>query len=294
MSFVHDCNEVTLENYSLVFRGYPVDILDEIRSAVLDNTPISPYIDVCINDSYKLGQIRLALRELISKSYLCRYMTGRTVWLIRSCTDADIDISSILQYIRGSNLLIEPSTMEKILEFMYIGIDLSKIDFTEVNVGLVDVVCQGVSQGCPLWLLVPEINNMDESMVEVLIRGMQLGLDSTLFMDRSWDRNILYLIFSYSTRIDIVAFVTSISNRFSYGVVRCLLDLALSDLDYKLLCVKCDDGLPLYNKFQIAELSLALKSGVLVSDMLNPTLSDLEMRSMRTKLQSKNLSVSNN
>ena len=59
MSFRYKSQTVTLENYRTVFKVCSPDILDEIRSAVLDDTSISSFIKPCGNDSYKLGQLRI-------------------------------------------------------------------------------------------------------------------------------------------------------------------------------------------------------------------------------------------
>lgn len=54
--------EVTLDNYRKVFEGKPLDILDEIRSALLDSAPIFPYLNRSPED---IHQIRLAMLEAV-------------------------------------------------------------------------------------------------------------------------------------------------------------------------------------------------------------------------------------
>lgn len=58
--------ELTLENYRAILTGYPLDILDEVRSAIFDGTPIMPYID---RDPDDLHQIRLAMLETIPEPF---------------------------------------------------------------------------------------------------------------------------------------------------------------------------------------------------------------------------------
>ena len=93
MSFRYKDKEVTTKNYKDIFGSYPVDILDEIRLAIADNTEIARYIDICGTDSYKLNQLRLAIREGVEKEFLNPAMTGRTLYLIRQglsmCMDVD-------------------------------------------------------------------------------------------------------------------------------------------------------------------------------------------------------------
>ena len=46
MSFKYQMELVTMDNYREIFSGSTVDILDEIRSAVLDDTPIANFINL--------------------------------------------------------------------------------------------------------------------------------------------------------------------------------------------------------------------------------------------------------
>lgn len=47
-------SRVTLESISSQFRGYSLDIQDEVRSMVMDNLDLSKWIDICKDNPYRL------------------------------------------------------------------------------------------------------------------------------------------------------------------------------------------------------------------------------------------------
>ena len=284
MSFIYKKNTVTLNNYQDMFYSCTPDILDEIRSAVLDDTQIGNFIDRCLNDSYKLGQIRMALRELVPLKYISTDMTGRTIYMIRQCVMGNYNLDPILQYMKEDTITINDTTFEKLLEYIYLGADITKVDFNYVSVDLVDTICKGLLNNYPMWLVVDPDAQMSKEKMQALIRGMQLGIDIHPFIYDDWSNTQLYLLFSYANSVDLNKFLSYVNSQFDVDLLRALLDIFAKDISIEKLCVKDTDKSPVYNSYQVYELGSALEDNTVTDEMFDPRLSDAEIRDLHSKV----------
>lgn len=246
MSFRYKSQTITLENYRSVFKACTPDILDEIRSAILDDISISLFIKPCGADSYKLGQLRMAVRELVPTEYLSTYVTGKTIYNIRQGFIKNRDMSDLLVYYSGKGLKIEAETLEKLSEFCFLGTDISKMDFTIVPTNLVDITCKGLYKGYPMWLLIEDGCTLTESEVQVLMRGLSLGVDIHPFLNGNWSKEAMLLMFSYAKSVDINDILSLVNSSFNNEQIRVLLDLAQRNVPIIKLCMKDTSGTPIY------------------------------------------------
>ena len=288
MSFIFNRQTITLENYKQFFNVCTPDILDEIRSAVLDDTQIAKFIEPCGTDSYKLGQIRMALREMIPVEYINENFTGKTIYNIRRCFDKGYDCSFILKYLKNGKPIIETDTIETLVEFCYLGADLSKVDFTEVPKNIVNTICSGLYHGFPMWLCVgsPYIT---EKKLSTLMRGMQLGIDIQPFINRDWQDSQLILLFSYAKELDLNNILRYINEKFDTDLLNVILQAASKNIPLARLCTRDNEGYPIYNCYQLTEIVHAIEEGTITDEMYNPNLSDMDIIDMRSKeLEKKN------
>lgn len=281
MSFQFKEITVTLENYKQIFKNCTPDVLDEIRSAVLDDTPIASFIDECGTDSYKLGQIRIGLREMLPLGFLNTNLTGRTIYLIRQCLKNNISVDDLFVYVDEDKLKLPSGTIEKLAEFVYLGADISMIDFTKVKESKIELVLQGLLYHYPMWLIIDE--DYPISYMKSLMRGMQLEIDITPFLSGKWSEQQMFLLFSYSKRIDIVDFMSKINEQFDVESLKVLLKLYKENVPITTLCVQDQDGTPIYNSYQIEELGKAIKDKTITHEMYNPLLSDKSMSVLHEK-----------
>lgn len=281
MSFQFKEITVTLENYKQIFKNCTPDVLDEIRSAVLDDTPIASFIDECGTDSYKLGQIRIGLREMMPLGFLNTNLTGRTIYLIRQCLKNNISVDDLFVYVDEDKLKLPSGTIEKLAEFVYLGADISMIDFTKVKESKIDLVLQGLLYHYPMWLIIDE--DYPIPYMKSLMRGMQLEIDITPFLSGKWSEQQMFLLFSYSKRIDIMDFMSKINEQFDVESLKVLLKLYKENVPITTLCVQDQDGTPIYNSYQIEELGKAIKDKTITHEMYNPLLSDKSMSVLHEK-----------
>lgn len=282
MSFRYGKRVIALDNYSQIFGGScSPDVMDEIRSAVLDNTPIAKFIGPCGDDSYLLGQIRMAIREEVPLEFLDARLTGKTIYNIRQGIRAGADMSGLLKYITPKSLKLEKSVLETLSEFLIIGVDISTVDFSMVPKTLVSVFCKGLYRGYPMWLLADESVNLTEDYVRILMRGMELGVDIHQFMSGDWDRSVVMLLFSYAKSVNLNHVLSMVNSKFDVNQVKVILDLESLGIPITRLCVKDHTGIPVYNNYQMYELGESLKQGVDIEAMFNPSVSDFDMAQMR-------------
>ena len=281
MSFQFKEITVTLENYKQIFKNCTPDVLDEIRSAVLDDTPIASFIDECGTDSYKLGQIRIGLREMMPLGFLNTNLTGRTIYLIRQCLKNNISVDDLFVYVDEDKLKLPSGTIEKLAEFVYLGADISMIDFTKVKESKIELVLQGLLYHYPMWLIIDE--DYPIPYMKSLMRGMQLEIDITPFLSGKWSEQQMFLLFSYSKRIDIMDFMSKINEQFDVESLKVLLKLYKENVPITTLCVQDQDGTPIYNSYQIEELGKAIKDKTITHEMYNPLLSDKSMSVLHEK-----------
>ena len=281
MSFQFKEITVTLENYKQIFKNCTPDVLDEIRSAVLDDTPIASFIDECGTDSYKLGQIRIGLREMLPLGFLNTNLTGRTIYLIRQCLKNNISVDDLFVYVDEDKLKLPSGTIEKLAEFVYFGADISMIDFTKVKESKIELVLQGLLYHYTMWLIIDE--DYPISYMKSLMRGMQLEIDITPFLSGKWSEQQMFFLFSYSKRIDIMNFMSKINEQFDVESLKVLLKLYKENVPITTLCVQDQDGTPIYNSYQIEELGKAIKDKTITHEMYNPLLSDKSMSVLHEK-----------
>lgn len=293
MSFRYRSQTITLENYRNVFKVCTPDVLDEIRSAILDDTSIAQFIKPCGTDSYLLGQLRMGVREMIPVEYLSTHVTGKTIYNIRQGIQKGRDMSALLKYYNQKTVKVDKLTLEKLSEFCFVGTDISKVDFTLVPNNLVDIICKGLHQGYPMWLLIDEDNMPTERTIHILMRGLSAGVDIHPFLSGKWEIDVMLLIFSYAKSVDLNEVLGYINYNFNAECVKVLLDLASKNIPITNLCIKDTAGIPVYNSYQMYELGRAIEEGVDTPAMYNASLSDFDISEMREReLAKKNRKLS--
>lgn len=290
MSFKFKNYIVSLENYREIFKDCTPDILDEIRSAILDDTQIGGYIKDCGKDSYKLGQIRMALREFVPPKFLNVKLTARTIYLIRQTVNRNLSADGLMKYVNNKGLMLDADTIEKLAEVVYLGIDISKVDFTTVPKNLVSAFCKGLCKGYPMWLC-NNIKPVSEEYVILLQKGMSLGVDIHPFLNGDWGKEQLRMMFIYADTIDLNEMLKYVTPKFDEETIQVLIDLMQRQIPIIDLAKVDVEGYPIYNPYQIEVLGSALVNKVKNKAIFNPDLSDVEMKRILDDEISKKIST---
>lgn len=269
---------ININNYSTVFKDCTPDVLDEIRLAVLDNTDIMIYINDCGDDSYKLGQIRLSLREGVPYRFINTSITAKSIKCIRYCYKHSISLDPLIKYYLGSRILLRPEVFEIVVETLSLGGNISKVDFLTVPDSILEIICRGLVRGYPMWLFVND--KFTESYIRLLMRGLDLGIDISPFIKDVWGESQLVLLFANVEKIDINSFLSYVNNKFSYEALKILIKAVRDGISIDRITYRDRDGYPVYSHYQMEVLVKALKmikQGLNCDDVFNPKLSDKEM-----------------
>lgn len=267
------------DNYKDIFADCSPDVLDEIRLAIADDTPVLDYVEQCGDDSYTLGQIRLAIREGIPSSYILSGLEGKFIHSLRWCFAHQIDMSGLLPYYNK----ISVEKVGKLIEMMRLGGNINSVNFTMILDEIMDAVIGGVVKGYPMDIC-EGCNWLSEDYVLTLIKGMKVEVDVTVFIATRWDIDVMNYLFTNADKVDLNDFLVYISNRFNLDQIQLLLNAYVHKCDIATLTKKYKGGDPIYNEYQMEVLVEAVKLGIAPTNaMFNPSLSDREMEKLLNK-----------
>lgn len=294
MSVVIDGKVATLGNYLTLTKGYSPDIQDEVRGAVLDDTPIGVYVEKCKDDSFKLNQIRLAIREYVPTRYLSHRLSATNIKQIRRVFREGLDLKLLDTYLSSSGILsISCESLDLILSAYLDGVDVSKVNFTQVREDTVDLFCSGLKKGYPMWVLSNEDASLPRSKMLLLMKCMNLNLDIHPFLDKNWDLQCINLIAVNASKLEYTVLMKHVNSRFSYSQLTQVISVATEWLDFLPLCLKDEDGVPVFNEYQMDVLGRVIKfnakqealgKGIVdIEEFLKPSMSDMDMQDLFEK-----------
>lgn len=134
--------DLILDNFRDLLFDYSVDVQDVVRSSILDNIDIIPYIKIYKDDAYKLDQIRLAIKEGLPKTFF--KTTGDMLYQIRQMSRRGVDLSSIENQLKSN--LSEQST-KYLIKWVDDGINISKLNIAIIPNSLLDTFDYGLRSG---------------------------------------------------------------------------------------------------------------------------------------------------
>lgn len=124
--------EITLDNYRTVFKGYSLDTLDEIRSALLDSTPIFPYLRRSPED---LHQIRLAMLEAVPGDFFT--LSAPVLKEVRALLSSGQSCEVTRQWVSKG---LSDDVLLQVIKWEQKGYYLSNIDFSYVRPAHFDTI----------------------------------------------------------------------------------------------------------------------------------------------------------
>ena len=134
--------ELILDNFRGVLKDFSVDVQDIVRSAILDNVDISPFIVICKDNPYKLDQIRLAMKEGLGARFFS--VSGDVLYRIRRMKRNGINISQIESQLRNK---LSDEYLEYMLKWVEDGINISKLDIATIPKDILETFDYGLRNG---------------------------------------------------------------------------------------------------------------------------------------------------
>lgn len=189
----------TIDNYKSHFSGRNNDVLDEIRSSILDGIDLSPYISADPNQNpYTLQQIRVSLKEGISEKWLSVIDDGDILRRLRFLYHKGVNLSYVNSLVKYRLPVEYYKTLLDILEdgtpipenFLYHRIPKTLLPVTNqaLRLGLYDLrIYTSCSCDTTRLILLAKISNL------VRDSGFQVVSEQLINSDRLFLVSILEL-----------------------------------------------------------------------------------------------------
>ena len=188
-------SRVTLESISSQFRGYSLDIQDEVRSMVMDNLDLSKWIDVCRDNPYRLNQIRLGSKEGLDPRFFT-ILDGSVIYRIRSLAATGFNVGELLAYV-GVGFTKEQWFY--IISWAERGLLDSRLALVRTPFSMWGFIDKGLRVNLPMWLFTSGKKYSDTFMHSVLTL-MSNGQPGEKFLNSLWKDETLKLLAEFSYR----------------------------------------------------------------------------------------------
>lgn len=282
MSFKYNNIAITLSNYRQIFQGYREDVLDEVRSAVLDDTPIGGYIDLLKNNPLTLNQVRLCIRELVPKRYINIHYGCKVLSEVRVINDLGLDLSKLDRYLPArTTLKLDQDVLYEMLKLYEEGkgTDLEGINFLKLNKPKALVVLDAIKLGYPVRICIEgRETTLPLDTLKLYIKAMNMGVDIHMLLTENWSASQLVQILSASKRVDLIELLNHINPFFTAEAIQQVIEGMAHGVDISPYTALDEGGYPLFNHYQMRVLREALESKVDISGVLNPEMSDIDMK----------------
>lgn len=211
---------LVLDNFREVLKSYSLDVQDVVRSAILDGVDISMYLEQCKNAPYRLDQIRLGMKEGLSKTLLS-IKSGDQLYKIRCLRNKGKDISlfeeQILKGLAGDGL-------DLLIAWVGAGYNAAGLNMSIIPMNMVKIFEYGLSKGFDMRYF----NNGKEYPVEYVKACLSIvanGKDIKVFTEKDpWDLEVLKLLVGYSKGADTKkwgSLLSIINSNSSADLVKC-------------------------------------------------------------------------
>lgn len=188
-------SRVTLESISTQFRGYSLDIQDEVRSMVMDNLDLSKWIDVCKDNPYRLNQIRLGSKEGLDPRFFT-ILDGSVIYRIRSLAATGFNMGELLAYV-GVGFTKEQWFY--IISWAERGLLDSRLALVRTPFSMWGFIDKGLRNNLPMWLFTSG-KKYSDTFIHSVLTLMSNGQSAEKFLNSSWKDETLKLLAEFSYR----------------------------------------------------------------------------------------------
>lgn len=269
--------DLTFDNYKHHLKEFSLDIQDEVRSAILDNTPIGDFIDSCREDPFRLQQVRLAIKES-QPEWLVGLKTGKSIYLSRKTRARGVNLTGVPRAIRGSTEKQVEHYLSWVEEAYVIpeGFDVSKVPER-----LLEVAGRALAQGIDPRRIF-ELSDYDSDAASYYVDIESVGFDTSVFKGKNPRNDALEAIVTIAGRPYSSIVVDMVVETTTGEDVLILTQLAQMGFDFEEL------GKPgRYETHQLNWVLFAYKRKLDYKQMLKPKLTEKELKSIFTGLEAK-------
>lgn len=191
-------NVLTFDNYKMVLpSGFDTDILDEVRSALMDSLDITPWLDECKDDPYRLQQIRVGMKEGIAYDYFS--LSAGVIRRIRNMLKSGVNMDQLDPWISAR---LPRGHYDHIMRWIESGYVIPEdLDLARCSPAKLDSVGYMLSRGMySLAKRVAEHLWVSPQYAALLVMIQENNEVSDQFFTREWDNGVLEHLSSASTK----------------------------------------------------------------------------------------------
>ena len=261
--------KVNINNYLEIFKDYSKDVKEVIRGAILDDTPIAPYIDRYRNDPYMLWQVKMAMDEGLDNEWFDIVGSGRVLSNLRELFRRGINIEPLKNYFSKG---LSERHYEYIVKWYGEGFALNKYNFEILQDELLDTYDYGISLGYPMYIF----NNgvyFTRKYILCCLKIISNGKSVVRFLDGTWNIENLELLSKYSKSKYYGKLVRYVTKDITPTVLEELYSCAKVGMSLNEVSIIDGEGVYLYSGVHISLIREAYLNNWDYSVLLNPDLS---------------------
>lgn len=264
--------DLTFENYATRLEGFSQDIKDEVRSAILDNTPIGDFIDVCRDDPFRLQQLRLAAKEFYP-TWVFKVEDGANIYRIRNLSGVSVEMVEN-QVSAG----LPREYIEELISWIEEGVVIPEdFNMRRVPKTILTPVSTAIKSGVDPNAIVKLSKGNEEAAglyVQIAVKGLSLGK----FEGKNLSNSCLGSVAELAGRPYIGTVVELLEPRSGSEEVEVLWELAKSGFDFSLF-----EG-DYYTSMQLSWIHQAFLEKFDVTKMLDTELNNSELNEIYNTL----------
>lgn len=264
--------DLTFENYATRLEGFSQDIKDEVRSAILDNTPIGDFIDVCRDDPFRLQQLRLAAKEFCP-TWVFKVEDGANIYRIRNLSGVSVEMVEN-QVSAG----LPREYIEELISWIEEGVVIPEdFNMRRVPKTILTHVSTAIKSGVDPNAIVKLSKGNEEAAglyVQIAVKGLSLGK----FEGKNLSNSCLGSVAELAGRPYIGTVVELLEPRSGSEEVEVLWELAKSGFDFSLF-----EG-DYYTSMQLSWIHQAFIEKFDVTKMLDTELNNSELNEIYNTL----------
>lgn len=264
--------DLTFENYATRLEGFSQDIKDEVRSAILDNTPIGDFIDVCRDDPFRLQQLRLAAKEFYP-TWVFKVEDGANIYRIRNLSGVSVEMVEN-QVSAG----LPREYIEELISWIEEGVVIPEdFNMRRVPKTILTPVSTAIKSGVDPNAIVKLSKGNEEAAglyVQIAVKGLSLGK----FEGKNLSNSCLGSVAELAGRPYIGTVVELLEPRSGSEEVEVLWELAKSGFDFSLF-----EG-DYYTSMQLSWIHQAFIEKFDVTKMLDTELNNSELNEIYNTL----------
>lgn len=268
--------DLTFDNYRDILsdQGFSLDVMDEVRSAILDNTSIGRFLDACRDDPFRLQQVRLALKEA-SPEWVYTLTSGSSIYKCRNLIARGVSMEGFVPHLASIPETHVDAYIGWVEDALVIPEDLVIEDLPEE---LLDASTEALQLGIhPAEML--RVSDYDEYKAHWFIKIAAQGIALSSFDGKNLRIDALEAIAELAGRPYSISIVEQTTDTTSGEAVESLAALAKSGFNFSEFA---SPGL--FTAMQLDWIHTAFTEKLDYSKMLDSSLSNDDLRKIHNEL----------